>query len=379
LNGRVALLNKLLSELDINAALLMDRDGMQLKPANTMLSHQVLASESPIYVLLPLGYTFDLTCTAHQKRVLEPALVIHRHLDNYQYFPFEADGWVGMVMAKSQQEAALLAFDLHPEKLAKPSKENTLRDARNAIWPVPDPRDEDEKITVKQPVRMYAHKQLFDRLKPSKARRSWSGAFELLRRGIDTAKPVAFFEKIGDTTLKQNFYICDFVKTDCNVGQLMAHFAKGNVSFTVNANADAEEAHSKTVTAESVYGQLATYLNTMHSKGVFFRDLSGGNVLVNINARGRLHFSLIDTARARFYNHSISMSQCLDDMTRIFHKLHWSGRKRLMGLYLANIGKKFSLRYQLSFHLYDVKVSLKRTVGRKGIKKLKAHINSLRS
>lgn len=379
LNGRVALLNKLLSELDINAALLMDRDGTQLKPANTMLSHQVLASESPIYVLLPLGYTFDLTSTAHQKRVLEPALVIHRHLDNYQYFPFEADGWVGMVMAKSQQEAALLAFDLHPEKLAKPSKENTLRDARNAIWPVSDPRDEDEKITVKQPVRMYAHKQLFDRFKPSKARRSWSGAFELLRRGIDTAKPVAFFEKIDDTTLKQNFYICDFVKTDCNVGQLMCHFATGNVSFTANINTDAEDTQNKTVTAESVYGQLATYLNNMHSKGVFFRDLSGGNVLVNINARGRLHFSLIDTARARFYNHSISMSQRLDDMTRICHKLHWAGRKRLMGLYLANIGKKFGLRYQLSFHLYDIKVSLKRTVGRKGIKKLMAFSQSLRS
>lgn len=381
LNGRVALLHKLLNEVDILAANIIDRDGVQLKIANSAPPQLLMATEAPIYLVWPKGYALDfdaqINTVSAQKRVLEPALVIHRHLPQHQYYPFEADGWVGMIVAKSPQEAALLAYDLHPDKLARPSKEHTLRDARNAIWPMTDPRDANAQITVKQPVKMYPHKALFDRFKPSKARRSWSGAFELLRRGIDTAKPVAFFEKVGDDTLKQNFYLCDFVTVDCNVGQLMSHFALGYDSYTRDANVQSKV--SVTVSAESVYAQLASYLNNMHARGVFFRDLSGGNVLVNINAKGRLHFSLIDTARARFYNHDATMSQRLDDMSRICHKLHWAGRKRLMGLYLANIGKKFGWRYQFNFHLYDAKVGLKRKIGRKGIKKLIAHIKRLRS
>lgn len=379
INGRVALLHKLLSEADLVAADIIDRDGVNIKPASHTPIRQILATEAPIYLLWPKNHALDLQAATPQKTsplILEPALVIHRHLANYQYYPFDADGWVGMILARNPQEATLLAYALHPDKLARPSKEHTLRDARNAIWPLTDPRDAAAQITVKQPVKMYPHKALLDRFKPTKARRSWSGAFELLRRGIDTARPIAFFEKIGDSTLKQNFYLCDFVQTDCNVGQLMSHFAAGHESFSVAVNSHIES--TKAISAESVYTQLASYLNDMHARGAFFRDLSGGNVLVNINAKGRLHFSLIDTARARFYNHGASMSQRLDDMSRICHKLHWAGRRRLMGLYLANIGQKFGWRHQLSFHLYDLKVGLKRKIGRKGIKKLVRYIKSFK-
>lgn len=358
INGRVALLNHLYSNADIFSAEIISRDGAVIKPAATEARQKPMASESPLYLLWPAGYLPRVV----SKPILAPSLAIYRHMPQYDYYPFEADGWFGMMLAKNADEAALLLAHLHPNKLARPQKSETLRDARNAIWALPDPRDSTKKITVKQPVRMYPHKAFFDRFKPSKSKRSWSGAFELLRRGIDTAQPVAFFEKIGDLTLKENFYLCDFVTTECDVGRLMSHFAQGNDSYTSSNNV--------TVSAESVYSQLANYLNQLHTRGAFFRDLSGGNVLVNINTKGQLHFSLIDTARARFYNHAASLSQRMSDMTRICNKLHWAGRKRLMGLYLANLGLKFSFKHQLSFYSYDFKVALKRTIGRKGINKL---------
>jgi hypothetical protein len=238
-----------------------------------------------------------------------------------------------------------------------------LRHARNAIWALPDPRNTERKITVKQPVKMYPHKQFFDRFKPSKAKRSWNGTLELLRRGIDSAQPVAFFEKKHDTTLKQNFYICDYITADCSVGEMFVHFAKGNNDFHIAAK-------NITISAEQTYIQLSQYLSLMHHRGTFFRDLSGGNILVQVGADKQLHFSLIDTARARFYNYPAPLNQRISDLARICNKLHWAGRERFLGLYLANIRRKVSFRIRLAFYLYDFKVAFKRKYGRKGIKKL---------
>lgn len=361
INGRVALLSQIYLPESLANATCLDRDGNII---STSLQ-EILVTETPIYLMWPTGTVINVA----QKPALADSLVIYRHINGLQYYPFNEDGWFGLVLAKDAAEAALLTETLHPKTLVTPQKEQALRHARNAIWTLPDPRNTKAEITVKQPVKMYPHKVFLDRFKPSKAKRSWSGAFELLRRNIDTAMPVAFFEKIGDSTLKQNFYICNLVQADCSVGDLMLHFARGNDVY-ISAN-------NHKVSAENVYLQLASYLNNMHHRGVFFRDLSGGNVLVNILPNQKLHFSLIDTARARFYNHAIYTRQALADITRICNKLHWAGRERLMGLYLANTSRKFTMKYKLAFYLYDFKVDLKRKIGRKGIRKLKSCLKLL--
>jgi len=263
---------------------------------------------------------------------------------------------------------------LHPSSLVAPNKDGALRHARNAIWAVADPRfdlehtdtETTKQLTIKQPVKMYPHKAFLDRFKPSKAKRSWNGAMELMRRGVGTAQPVAYFEKVGDTTLKQNFYLCEFVPADANIGQIFAAYARGEFDFLG-------------LKPESVYTQLANYCHTMHSRGVHFRDLSGGNILVNIDAKdglshSQLNFSLIDTARIHSYNHGIALKLRVADLTRACHKLHWAGRVRFMQIYLGLSGLQFTWQHRLQFQLYDLKVSLKRTIGRKGIKRLMKRI-----
>jgi hypothetical protein len=199
---------------------------------------------------------------------------------------------------------------------------------------------------------------LLDRFKPSKAKRSWNGAMELMRRGIATAAPVAYFERIGDKTLKQNFYVCEFVPAEITVGQLFSAFARGETSWGG-------------VAADEVLKQVAQFCLSMHQRLVFFRDLSGGNILVNINTDKKLQFSLIDTARLRCVKHTpFPRKYRLADMSRVCHKLDWVNRQLLMAYYFAGIGSSFSWRDKLSFYLYDFKVSLKRTIGRKGIKRL---------
>ncbi|MGQ0442281.1 MAG: lipopolysaccharide kinase InaA family protein [Methylophilaceae bacterium] len=347
MNGKLALLKHIYAETTLNAAKILHRDGEPLNDNTEFIT------ETPIYLIWDIGTTIITKPQAE----LAKTLTIHKHVENLQYFHFDNDGWQGLVLAKNADEATLLMHALHPNQLQSPQKKDALRHARNAIWAIEDPRDGLHELTIKQPITMYPHKTIVDRFRPSKAKRSWNGAMELLRRDIATAQPVAYFEKVHDPSLKQNFYICEFVKADCTLGQIFAAFAQDKPAY-LNLN------------PENVYKQFAQFCHKMHSRGIYFRDFSGGNILVNISANDECCFSLIDTARIHAFNHSLAFNLRIADLTRACHKLDWVGRKRFMQLYLGLTGRQFRWQYKLPFYLYDIKVALKHTVGRKGLKRL---------
>lgn len=347
INGKVAHLADIYTENTLNNAKIRHRDGPSLEKNST------LVSETPIY----LYWDKDFDIETLPKPKLAKSLAIHAHIEELQYYPFTQGNWSGLILAKDADEASQLGKILNPDQLSAPQKDQSLRHARNVIWAIKDPRDSASQLTIKQPVKMYPHKALLDRFKPSKAKRSWNGAMELLRRGVGTAQPIAYFEKAGDKSLKQNFYICERVKADCSIGELFSAFARGEASY-------------KGLTPEDVYTQLAQFSHHMHSRGIYFRDYSGGNILVCIQADNTLNFSLIDTARIHHFNHAITLQLRTADLTRACHKLHNKGRKRFMQIYLGLSGRQFNLQTQFRFFLYDFKVKLKRTIGRKGMKKL---------
>ena len=351
INGKLAFLHDIYDATTLADATIIDRNGNLCHKNNGLTKS--LITESPIY----LCWKSNTAPQTINNPVLAKDLVIHAHAQQ-QYFRFLQNGWHGLTLANSQAEADLLAEKLHPDTLLQPNKDGALRNARNAIWAVTDPRDQSKLLTIKQPVKMYPHKALLDRFKPSKAKRSWNGAMELMRRGTGTAQPVAYFEKIGDKTLKQNFYICEFVQAEANIGQIFSAFANGETAWIG-------------IAADDIFKQLAQFCWYMHQRLVVFRDLSGGNVLVNILPDNQLQFSLIDTARLRCIKHTpFPRKYRLVDMARVSHKLDWANRSRLMAHYFALIGSTFTWQDKLSFYLYDTKVSLKRTIGRKAIKRL---------
>lgn len=217
------------------------------------------------------------------------------------------------------------------------------------------------KLAVKQPVKMYFHKKFLDRFKPSKGLRSWNGSCELLRRGIGVAMPVAWFEWRGDATLMRNFYVCEYVQADFAVREMFAAFARGESAFAGIAQDDA-------------YRQLCDFLHQLHGRGIFFRDLSGGNILASVSVGGALSFSLIGTGRLHAFGVPLPMHKRLADLVRICNKLDWQGRDKLMTLYMVRQGKCFGIWSRFQFLLYDLKVSLKRIIGRQGMKRLKSRI-----
>lgn len=347
INGKAAAIADIYQSAQLAQAECITRDGVVLSGVPD------LVTESPVY----LRFAREMNTGIKAEAEVLPSLAIHAHAENACYKRYDQDGWQGLILGNSQHEADLLHGALNPVFIGKPPKEALLRNARNAVWRIQDPRDSSRQLVVKQPVKMHLHKKWLDRFKPSKAKRSWNGTNELLRRGIDAAKPVAYFELIDDDTLMQNYYICEYIAADFSARDLFIAFSHGEQSY-------------QGVSQQQAYRQLCDYLLTMHGHGAFFRDLSGGNILIRKGENEKLHFSLIDTNRAHFFNQGTSLGKRLSDLTRICNKLHAQGRDEFMTMYMQALGKQFSWQHKLPFYIYNAKVDFKRKFGRKAIKRL---------
>lgn len=344
INARAAALTDIYAEADWAEASCIGRDGEELSERPT------LATEAPFYLCWPASHSVQIKAGA----AILPGVCLHRHMAGKQPYFFRDGGLQGIVLAEGGDEAARLFATLSPAKVVKPTRQASLRHARNAIWTLPDQTREDRTLVLKQPVRMPFHKRLLDRNKPSKALRSWSGTHELLRRGLGAAPPVAWIEQENDPGRKENIYACEYVAAKFTVRELMAAYATGAEVY-------------QGLAATDVYAALGRFLRIMHGSGIFFRDLSGGNILVQRQEEGGFQFTLIDTGRIRVYPTGITSGRRMADMVRVGNKLDWAGRARLMEHYL---GQPMSRFQRLQFGLYDLKIGLKRRFGRKVLKRL---------
>ncbi|MDX5362661.1 MAG: lipopolysaccharide kinase InaA family protein [Pseudazoarcus pumilus] len=343
INGHTAATCDVYRDDDLVAAEWIDRDGQRLDEAPTLLT------ESPLYLRWPADkYVAVLDAAAPLTGVS-----IHRHIAGLRHYYHRDATWHGMVLAANRDEADLLIAALHPDHIgAPPTKRESLRLARNAIWRVQDPRRADGVLVAKKPVKHHLHKKLLDRLKPSKARRSWNGTAELLRRGIDAAAPVAWFEQRSGRDITQNWYLCENVEGSQSVGALFA--------ATHNTNENPE-----------LVAHVANFVRRMHDRGIFFRDLSGGNLLISTRCES-LHFQLIDTGRLRCFRRSLTRGMRLADLTRVTHKLDPAGRASFLQHYFARQNGPLSATVNIRFTLYDQKARIKRWLRRTELyKKLK--------
>jgi hypothetical protein len=354
-NGRAASLDDIYESWDIASAAFRDRDG---EIQDSSVGKALLVSESPRYVLWPA----DARVKVRKGAALLPGVALAVHgVSAKSAFRFRDSGWVGIIHAASPDEFERLLRSLHPASLPEPERTATLRHARNVIWKVADPRKAGAGLVVKKPVRMPFYRRILDRAKPVKALRAWSGACELLRIGVDTAYPIAYFEYENDASRTRNFYVCEYVPTDLSIREVFSSF-----------NAGAPDFHG--VAADAVYDGLARFVVRMHNGGVFFRDMSAGNILVRIDESGAIRYSLIDTGRIRMYSNGVPLRQRLSDLARICNKLNPVGRRKFLDAYVSTIGMRFAWYLNVPFFLYDGKVWLKRKLGRKAIKRFAARV-----
>jgi hypothetical protein len=351
INGRAAALADIYAAEDLAAVQPIERNGGAVADAG-----RLIVGESPFYLVWPATRTVRVAPGA----CVMPDVIVAWHeatargLRHYRFYDGE---WHGILLARDAAEADHLVAALHPANIVTPSRDDAMRHARNAIWAVDDPCNPGRKLVIKQPVKMHAHKRFLDRFKPSKALRSWSGTCALLRHNIEAAPPVAWFERRGDDTLLQNFYICEQVTAPHTARDMVSAFASGEMSFCGVPDMEA-------------YRQLSQYLLRMHGGGIQFRDLSGGNILIDRAEDGKLAFSLIDTGRIRIHEQRLTLRQRFADLVRVCNKLHWEGRKEFLKIYLTAMHRRLHWWHRLPFYLYDVKVAAKRRIGRKALRSL---------
>lgn len=336
-NSQAALLEDIYTASDLQQAEVLDH---VTGPLDNMTG---LVTEVPLYLCWPAAQNIAINPGAG----VVPGLIVHANRPGGQHYYYKDDTWRGMVFAANRAEADRLIEVLHPDRVAPPVGENILRKARNVIWSIDDPTCEGRRLAIKKPNRLKWNKKIVDHFKPTKGMRSWSGANQLRRMGIDSPAPVAWFERHTRKDTLNNWYVCEHAGKIPSVRTFFEHYSRGEKEYMG-------------LTREEFFQPLSTFLLRMHKKGVFFRDLAGGNILVKMGPDKSVDFTLIDTARARFYNSPTSLGKRLSDLKRTCHKLDWDGREVFMGMYLGALGRKFSWPYRVPFHYFGWKASFKK-------------------
>ena len=306
-------------------------------------------NDDPMYLFWPKESRPHLI----QKPFVYPNAFVEQSKEKFYFLHDE--NWSGITQAKDIETYKLILKYCHPDTLLPPDKDQSLRKSRNAVWIKDIPNF--GKVVIKKPMSIYGHKRFLDRNRPNKSLRAWNGTHILLSKGINAAKPIAVFNKKHDPSSLENYYI-SLYKEGYSFNDLALHF-KNDAIF-------------KGFTIRQIFEQCAEFINKMHSRGVFFNDLSAGNILMLIE-NNNFHFELIDTGRVKNFNSSLNYktrkTQRMKDLVRLLNKFDWEIRNIFLKHYFALNNKKPSFFTKLQLVKYDVFVNSKR-LRKKMLKKL---------
>jgi tRNA A-37 threonylcarbamoyl transferase component Bud32 len=137
---------------------------------------------------------------------------------------------------------------------------------------------------------------------PSKARKEWFIAYQLKKRKLNIPQPLGWMERVHQGLVKESYYLSEAIES--------------GASFIEDSNL----ARDASVTAE-----LAKTVKEIHDRGLFHKDLHGGNFLWDGKS-----FFLTDLHRARIVR-SLSLNQRLWNLSQLFHSLRsqWEERQRV--------------------------------------------------
>jgi tRNA A-37 threonylcarbamoyl transferase component Bud32 len=142
------------------------------------------------------------------------------------------------------------------------------------------------EVVVKQFRNQGWRKVLDRRLRGSRAERGWRAAIAIAEAGIATPKPIALVE--SDRPDGPSF----FVSRRLDGASEVRHFFR-----RLNGEADTHEFPE--VDELAFLEQLGGFCRTIHDRGIWYRDLSMGNVLARARADGSLGLWVVDCNRAR--------------------------------------------------------------------------------
>ncbi len=129
------------------------------------------------------------------------------------------------------------------------------------------------------------NKVVYRFFRKSKAQRSFEYANKLLSIGINTPKPLAYFEFVNPFFFTKSFYVSSHLSYDFTIREII-----DNPAFN---------------DAENIIRQFTRFTFNLHEKGINFLDHSPGNTLI-VDKGNKYDFFLIDLNRMKFQKMNFS-------------------------------------------------------------------------
>lgn len=149
------------------------------------------------------------------------------------------------------------------------------RGARNTLYDVTAPCG--SHLCVKHFRKAkFPNSYIYTTFRHSKARRSYEHARQLISAGFLTPRPIAWSERRHGLKLLDSYYICEYLDLP-NIRDW------GTMPD-----------------ADNLISALGEYMVRLHRAGVYHRDFSPGNILVERLAGGNYRFYLVDINRMNF-------------------------------------------------------------------------------
>jgi len=133
-------------------------------------------------------------------------------------------------------------------------------------------------------------------LRKSKAQRSFEYANKLRELGINTPKPVAYFEFTTPFLFKKSFYVSEQLECDLTFRELIHDFNYTDFDVILRA--------------------FTRFTYSLHEKGIHFLDHSPGNTLIKKNG-AHYDFYLVDLNRMNFVKMNFEMR--MKNFARLTH------------------------------------------------------------
>lgn len=268
----------------------------------------------------------------------------------WQHLAYENTHWRGAVAFKNTITSTAAIKTMLPESLLSSEVGAVLRDTRNKIWTT---QTETHGTIAIKLNRINFRKRIAYIFRDSKGRRHWNNANAMLRMGIKTPQPLAFFERHHSSGTSESYYVCAYLDQPFSARDVFTSMRKGEADYLGLAHDD-------------LLKTIAEFVCHMHNRGVLHRDLSPGNILL-INTGDTVAPHAIDIGRART-GLSLSTRQRMIDIMRICFILSWPNRNKLINYYNQRLGREVAWWWKIAVRYYIFKIESKREL-RKVFKK----------
>lgn len=145
----------------------------------------------------------------------------------------------------------------------------------------------------------FFNKIIYNFFRDSKAKRSYNFANLLLKKGIGTPKPIAYYEKFSLIGLEKSFYVSEHLEFDLMFRDLVDNENYPNYKLIIK--------------------QFAAFCFQLHQSGIEFLDHSPGNTLIKKNDDTSYSFYLVDLNRMKFHD-QMSFETRMKNLSRLTSK-----------------------------------------------------------